>query len=221
MRDARPGRPAGVRRAAAALLALACTAVHAAGDEALKNAAVGGTLLSWAAALWVGAPLTRCDDTRWRLRVAAAQGDELQQVQVGAARGRCALFDAGPWSLSHTPTLTLAHWRADDGPYARHAFDVAAVPMLHWRAPMPGTALAFDVELGIGAAWLSRKNIGTRAKGSHFQFSDHLGFGIGEPGGRWRVGFTYRHVSNGDLTDDNDAVDFKGVVFEWRAFDGR
>lgn len=209
------------RRALAALLAATCTVAQAGGDEALKNVAIGGTLLSWAAALWTGAPITRCDDTRWRLRAAAAQDEELQQVLVGASRGRCALFDAGPWSLAHAPTLWWAHWRADEGPYARTAFDVAAVPMLHWRLPAGGASLAFDVELGIGAAWLSRERIGTRAKGSHFQFSDHLGLGIGDPGGRWRVGFTYRHVSNGDLTADNDAVDFKGVVFEWRLSDGR
>lgn len=209
------------RRTAAALLAVACASVQAGGDEALKNVAVGGTLLSWAAALWSGAPLVRCDDTRWRLRAAVATDDELQQVQLGVSRGRCPLLDAGPWSLSHAPTLGVAHWRADEGPYARSAFDVAAVPMLHWRLPTAGASLAFDVELGIGAAWLSRKNVGTRAKGSHLQFSDHLGIGVGDAGGRWRLGFAYRHVSNGDLTDDNDAVDFKGVVFEWRPSGGR
>jgi len=216
----RAPRPA-ARRAAVALVAAASVTAHAGGDETLKNVAVGGTLLSWAAALWSGAPLARCDDTRWRLRAAAAQDDELQQVQVGAARGRCRLLDAGPWSLAHAPTLWAAHWRADEGPYARRAFDLAAVPMLHWRLPLAGASLAFDVELGIGVAWLSRDRVGTRAKGSNFQFSDHLGLGVGDRDGRWRVGFTYRHVSNGDLTEDNDGVDFKGLVVEWRPSAGR
>jgi len=88
------------------------------------------------------------------------------------------------------------------------------VPMLYWRAP--AGAVRFDLGFGIGPMLLSEPEIGNRRKGTNFQFSDQFEAGLSSADGRWRVAFAYRHVSNLDISSDNDAVDFKGVALSWR-----
>jgi hypothetical protein len=74
----------------------------------------------------------------------------------------------------------------------------------------------FDLGFGIGPMLLSESDIGTRRKGTNFQFSDQFEAGLSSADGTWRVAFAFRHVSNLDISSDNDAVDFKGVVLSWR-----
>jgi hypothetical protein len=86
--------------------------------------------------------------------------------------------------------------------------------MLYWRVPAGSVRL--DLGFGIGPMLLSEPDIGNRQKGTNFQFSDQFEAGVSSADGHWRVAFAFRHVSNLDISSNNDAVDFKGVAVSWR-----
>ncbi|HEX4511086.1 MAG TPA: acyloxyacyl hydrolase [Burkholderiaceae bacterium] len=192
--------------------------------SALKNTAIAGTVASWAVALLKGGPVGDCliqgnsngPGAGWGLRLQEGQDSELKMVQVGAERRECQLTQAAGFALDVSPIASVGYWQADSGStYAHRAFDVAYVPMLHWRLPVADHT-RIDFEFGIGPMYMNQHDIGNRQKGSDFQFSDQFGVGLGSSDGKWRIGFAFRHVSNLDIKDPNDAVDFKGVVLSYR-----
>ncbi|MCD2343047.1 acyloxyacyl hydrolase [Ideonella azotifigens] len=184
-----------------------------ASSNGLRAVAVAGTLASWAYAWWEGAPFTRCDGApRWQFRGNVAKDDELRVATVGAAYGECQMLTAGGWSLSNQTNFSVSRWSAQgDVAFAKNAWDVAIVPLVHWQRPAFG-ATRMEVEFGIGPAWLSQTNIGDRQKSTQYQFSDHLGLNLVDAGGAWRVGLHWRHISNLDIKTPNNGVDFAGVV---------
>ena len=217
-------RPAARATLAAAVLALVAAApAHAetGAGTALKNTAIAGTIATWTVAALKGAPFFSClasgqrGNDGWGARVAAGKDAELSYESVGAERHECKLTDVGPFSLDMSPLLSVGAWQAkSDSAYSHSAFDLAFVPMMHWRYPVSGGA-RLDLEFGIGPAYLSESNIGNRQKGSNFQFSDHFGVGLGSADGHWRAGFAFRHISNLSIRTPNNAVDFKGIAVEY------
>ena len=199
--------------------ALGATApARASGSVALKDATIAGTLTSWGVAAWRGAPLGGClaDGGPWGSRIQGGKDKELSFVSAGAVRRECHLTDALGFSLEMAPVVSIGHWSASAGSSGAHsAWDMAFVPMMRWKQPL-GATMRWDLEFGIGPALLSQSNIGDRVKSTNFQFSDHLGLGLGTADGHWRVGLAYRHVSNADIRSPNNAVDFKGLSLEWR-----
>ena len=220
----RRARPAARATLAAAVLALAAAApAHAetGAGTALKNTAIAGTIATWTVAALKGAPFFGCLDhgtpgnDGWGGRVAAGKDSELSYESIGVERHECKLTDVGPFSLDMSPLLSASAWQAkSDSAYSHSAWDVAFVPMMHWRYPVSAGA-RLDLEFGIGPAYLSESNIGNRQKGSNFQFSDHFGVGVSSADGHWRAGFAFRHISNLSIKTPNNAVDFKGVAIEW------
>ena len=222
--------PSASRRAPLrAFLALSTAALAVAGParaetgagSALKNTAIAGTIATWTVAALKGAPFFDClangqaGHDGWGARVAAAKDAELSLESIGAQRHECALTSVGGFSLDMSPSISASAWQAkSDSRYAHSAWDIAFVPMLHWRTPL-SAGTRFDVEFGIGPAYLSESNIGNRQKGSNFQFSDHFGLGLSSADGHWRAGFAFRHISNLSIRTPNNAVDFKGVALEW------
>jgi hypothetical protein len=217
-------RPATRPTLAAAVLALAAAApAHAetGTGTALKNTAIAGTIATWTVAALKGTPFFDClgsgtpGNDGWGARAFAAKDAELSTESIGAERHECKLTDVGPFSLDMSPLLSASAWQAkSDSLYAHSAWDVAFVPMMHWRYPVSGGA-RLDLEFGIGPAYLSETDIGDRRKGSNFQFSDHFGVGVSSADGHWRAGFAFRHISNLSIKTPNNAVDFKGVAIEW------
>jgi hypothetical protein len=209
----------------AALLALGATtpaAAESGSGKALKNTAIAGTVLSYAAAFIQGAPVGDClihggrgPGADWGGRAQYGEDAELKFGSIGLERRPCELSRLSGLSLDISPVASLGYWKADSGSaYSEHAFDVAYVPMLYWRAPAGG--VRFDLGFGIGPMLLSETEIGDRRKGTNFQFSDQFEAGLSSADGRWRIAFAFRHVSNLDISSDNDAVDFKGVALSWR-----
>ena len=184
-------------------------------SNGLRFLAVGGSLSSWAYAAWRGAPLTDCKSARWQARSQIARDKELDLVSVGAAWGECQMLALGDWNLSHQTSLSVGHWQArGQVSGASSAWDVAAVPLLHWQhAAFGGHKLEF--ELGVGPAFLNQPEIGNRKKSTQFQFSDHLGLNLVDGDGRWRLGLAWRHISNLDIQTPNNGVDYKGVTLAW------
>lgn len=177
--------------------------------------AVGGTLVSWAYALWHGAPVTSCDGARWQVRGTAARDDELNLVSVGAAYGDCHMLSVGSWSLSNQTAFTVGHWTTRGTVSgADSAWDVSVVPFIHWQYPAFAQQKV-EVEFGIGPAWLSEPHIGNRYKSTQFQFSDHLGLNLVDGAGKWRVGVQWRHISNLDIQTPNNGVDYTGVTLSF------
>jgi len=209
---------------AAAALALAAAAPARAETglgTGLKNTAIAGTVATWAVAAFKGAPFFGClvngqrGNDGWGARVAAGKDSELSYESIGVQRHECALTEVGPFSLDMSPVISAGAWQAkSDSLYHHDAFDVAFVPMMHWRYPVSQGA-RLDLEFGIGPAFLSEPSIGNRQKSTEFQFSDHFGIGVSSADGHWRAGFAFRHVSNLSIKTPNDAVDFKGIAIEW------
>jgi hypothetical protein len=208
----------------AGLLALAVAAPAAAESSsgaALKNTAIAGTVLTYTAAFIKGAPVGGClvhgdggPGADWGVRGQYGEDRELKFGSIGAERRACDLTHFDGLSLDISPVVSAGYWKADSGPYAEHAYDVAYVPMLYWR--VPAGAVRFDLGFGIGPMLLSEPDIGSRQKGTNFQFSDQFEAGLSSADGKWRVAFAFRHVSNLDISANNDAVDFKGVAISWR-----
>jgi lipid A 3-O-deacylase len=213
---------------AAAFVAVLAPAVPAHAETgagtALKNTAIAGSVATWAVALFNGAPIGDClvqgnsngPGGEWGLRLQGGSDAELKYGMVAAERRNCALTNALGWSLDVSPVVGLSYWDADSGSlYAHHAWDLAYVPMMHWRHPVAAQTNV-DVEFGIGPAYLSEANIGDRQKSTNFQFSDHFGVGLGSSDGKWRVGFEFRHISNLSIQTPNAAVDYKGIAISYR-----
>ena len=218
--------PKSSRLAAGLTLALALAAaapVHAetGAGTALKNTAIAGTIATWTVAALKGAPFFGClahgqsGNDAWGGRVAAGKDSELSYESIGVERHECKLTEAGPFSLDLSPVISAGAWQAKSSSLYHHdAWDIALVPMMHWRYPVSEGA-RLDLEFGIGPAYLSESNIGDRQKGSNFQFSDHFGIGVSSADGHWRAGFAFRHISNLSIRTPNNAVDFKGIALEW------
>ena len=206
------------RAAAAAGLALLAAGTAQAGDVLLKDATIVGTLTSWGVAAWNGAPLGRCltNEDAFGGRVQGGKDKELKFLSIAAVRRECHLSDVGGFSLEMAPVLSAGRWTASSSTGgATRAWDLAFVPMMRWKQPL-GASLRYDLEFGIGPAYLSQSHVGDRVKSTNFQFSDHLGIGLGSADGHWRVGLAYRHVSNADIRSPNNAVDFKGLSLEFQ-----
>ena len=212
---------AGLTAAALALAAAAPAHAETGLGSALKNTAIAGTIATWTVAALRGAPFFGClahgqaGNDAWGGRVFAAKDAELSTESVGVERHECQLTEVGGFSLDMSPMIAASAWQAKSGSrFNDSAWDIAFVPMMHWRTPVAG-GTRLDLEFGIGPAYLSESDIGNRQKGSNFQFSDHFGIGLSSADGHWRAGFAFRHISNLSIKTPNNAVDFKGIALEW------
>ena len=66
-------------------------------------------------------------------------------------------------------------------------------------------------ELGLGAALLSRTDLGPKVFSTAFQFSQHAGLGV-DLGGRFSVGWRFSHYSNGDIETPNHGIDLHQLL---------
>lgn len=201
--------------------ALACATLgappaHAETQAALKSAAVGGSLLSWGWLAWQGAPLdaAQCTAPAGRgLRLEGGKDRELRSASLGWRLGECLAWRGQSHGLRLAPRLQLGAWQASRGE-PRRLVDAAFMPALRWDLAALGEGMRLDLELGIGAGFISRSSIGDRQKSTRFQFFDVLGLGLRGADARWRLGLDYRHVSNADIRKPNQSVDFVGLSLE-------
>jgi hypothetical protein len=76
--------------------------------------------------------------------------------------------------------------------------------------------LRWDVTVGVGISLISKSSVGSRIKSTNFQFSDEIGFGVSDATDKLRIGFTYRHISNLDISVPNNGVDFRGLTLTYK-----
>ncbi len=72
------------------------------------------------------------------------------------------------------------------------------------------------VELGIGVSWVSKKEIGGRDLGIHFQFEDRLGVGVrfGEKQA-YDIGYKAIHFSNAYLGPSNHGINLHVLALNY------
>lgn len=112
-------------------------------------------------------------------------------------------------SLRLSVDAYLSRWHAKALPGERdHFLQVGIVPMLRWR-PDGGRSPWF-VEGGIGASYLTHGyRTAVKAFGSRWNFSDHLGVGLGFGAQRrHELGLYVKHVSNAGLSKPNPGETF-------------
>lgn len=182
-----------------------------------KQAAIFGSVFTWAYALATGAPVTRCEPIGSHARVEYGVDEELTVKTVGLYTHNCLIRQYDTWRLSHTPMLNVTHWAGDStSQNSRSTFDIAAIPMIRWEKTFGFTPYPVDFEMGVGFSYLNDVNIGSREKSTQFQFTDHFGFGVSSPDRDWRVGFAFRHLSNLGLKLPNNGANFFGASFEMK-----
>lgn len=210
--------PAALRSALVLVLVLSASMAQAQPNRQIlfKQAAIFGSVSTWVYATVIGAPLTDCARVGNNLRLEYGEDKELTLKTVGFFQHECTLQQLEAWRLTYKPMLNLSHLQADrSSPFSRSAYDVAVVPMIRWEKTFDFTPHLLDFEMGVGASYLSEVKIGARQKSTHFQFTDHFGFGISSPNHDWRVGFAYRHLSNASIKLPNNAIDQFGASVEF------
>ena len=118
--------------------------------------------------------------------------------------------DWGQWHTGLHPELELSRFRFDgDGPGHDSLTQAGAMGMLRMVRGKGG--LQPYAELGLGAALLSRTDLGSKVFSTAFQFSEHVGLGV-ELAGRYSLGWRYSHYSNGDIKSPNDGIDLHQLL---------
>jgi hypothetical protein len=182
-----------------------------------KQSAIFGSVFTWVYAAVIDAPFTDCAKLGNKLRLEYGEDEELSLKTVGFFQHECTLQQLETWRLSYKPMLNLSHWQVDGASrFARSAYDVAVIPMIRWEKTFDFTPHLLDFEMGVGASYVSEVNIGERQKSTHFQFTDHFGFGISSPNHDWRVGFAFRHLSNASIKLPNNGVNLFGASVEFK-----
>ncbi len=185
---------------------------HLSANEAMKNFAVLGSLTTYAFGYVHRSDIGTCTGPT-RLLYQTGKDDELGVHTVGASFFDCNLRGgrATQWidGFRISPTMMVSRWSADSGAGASSASELTFVPRAQFFWPMgPGKV---DLLLGVGPSYLSKSNIGARRKSTNFQFSDEFGFGFSDYQETFRLGFSYRHISNADIQKPNNNVDFMGI----------
>jgi hypothetical protein len=130
----------------------------------------------------------------WQFRFAA--GDTM--TRLGEATGT---------DLSIALEPMVAYLRGDGDTGHTDTIEAQVVPLLRAtpRALADGRWVPY-FEAGIGLAYTDLRGFDL---GSRFQFSDNAGLGISFPvgtgGGRWSVGYRFRHISHAGLWADANA----------------
>lgn len=180
--------------------------------ENLKNFAVIGSLASYAFGYAHRSDLESCAGPV-RVLYQGGKDDELTVHTVGASFFDCNLGSGTSilWGTGFriSPTVMVSHWSANSGTGASSASEFTLVPRAQFFWPIgPGK---FDILFGIGPSYLSESNVGSRRKSTNFQFSDEFGIGFSDHQETFRLGFSYRHISNANIQKPNNNVDFMGV----------
>lgn len=93
-------------------------------------------------------------------------------------------------------------------------WEIAFTPVLRLQQSTPSTIAPY-AEIGIGAHLLSETTVNAkRDLGSAFQFGSHAGVGARfGPKNAFDISYRYQHISNADIKEPNDGMDFHVLRF--------
>ncbi len=118
------------------------------------------------------------------------------------------------WHVGGYWDLSVAQWEREGAPGSRTRLaEIGLTPVFRLQAnDLRGAYL----EGGIGAHWLSATELGDKRFGSRFQFGEHAGFGYRfGTGGEIDLSYRYQHLSNADLREPNDGVNFHQLRLQY------
>lgn len=119
-------------------------------------------------------------------------------------------LEESSWPLHFAWESSAAHWHAaresnSSGPHTLNL--VTTGPMFRFQKATPFLGMLPYIEGGVGASWLSEKEISGRKLSLHFQFEDKIGVGVRfGPAKAVDVGFRLYHYSNGSLKTPNSGM---------------
>lgn len=119
----------------------------------------------------------------------------------------------GNWSASLSPAVEFTRFRyRGDGIGARSLSEIGGIGMFRfsrqagWFRPY--------AEAGLGMSLFSRQDLGEKVFSTAFQFSEHLGLGLGV-GEHWALGYRFSHYSNADIQTPNKGLDVQQVMLSF------
>ena len=117
----------------------------------------------------------------------------------------------GKWALtaSLSPNYSVFSGQAQDGNRVE-VKDFGLTPVLT-LIPRKDPRGPFDpfFEIGIGAHYLSEKQVGPKTFSTHFQFGDHIGLGLRFKGLLdYKLAYSFQHLSNGGIDSPNPGINF-------------
>ena len=128
-------------------------------------------------------------------------------------------FTQGKWFLSGYWEFDVGRWISRPGFTDNSSLtEIGITPVFrfqskerYWDSVWP------YVEAGIGAHLLSHTQLGNRRFSTAFQFGDHVGFGVlfGRHG-QFDLGYRFQHLSNADIKEPNNGINFNLVRFGYR-----
>lgn len=113
--------------------------------------------------------------------------------------------------LSTSLEASIGHWQSPSQYAYRSLDDVGLTPIFKLKTDASSPWYA---EVGVGLHYLSNIHIRDYSKSTQFQFGDQ--FGLGWENNRFRVGYKYMHVSNGNIEIPNPSTDFNMIEVGYR-----
>lgn len=136
--------------------------------------------------------------------------DNYDRTGVSVRLGPVWESDWGAWHAGLHPELELSRFRYSGSTAGPNTLNQAGAIGLLRTVRGRGSFQPY-AELGLGAAFLGRTDLGPKVFSTAFQFSQHAGLGI-EFAGRYSVGWRYSHYSNGDIEMPNDGIDLHQLL---------
>lgn len=123
-------------------------------------------------------------------------------------------FTDHAWFLSGYWEADLSYWRGDE-PGPEDIYGIGVTPVLRLE-PSAARGLAPYLEAGIGAHLFSQSRVNAEQRlGTAFEFGSLGGVGIRfGPDLRYELGYRYVHISNADISEDNEGVNFHQLRFQ-------
>lgn len=179
---------------------------------------VVGGLLAWTS-LCYAAPKPIGQDDSWGVALSTGHGTRhVRPYRLSLSRTYGPIWlENTSWPLHFTWESSAAHWRAErvpdsDGPYTLNL--VTTGPMFRFQKATPFLGMLPYIEGGVGASWLSEKEISGRRLSLHFQFEDKIGVGVRfGPAKAVDIGFRLCHYSNASLKTPNSGMNMYMVSF--------
>jgi hypothetical protein len=146
------------------------------------------------------------------MEIALRYGESGDYERSGVSLRLAPLWSAdwGGWKAALRPEFELSHFRYDGPASGPDSLEQGGV-IAHFRASHGTGALRPYAEAGLGFSLLSNDTLGSKAFSTHYQFSEHLGLGVGLAE-NWFAGYQYSHYSNAGIEEPNDGIDMHQLV---------
>lgn len=143
-----------------------------------------------------------------RLLLGGGSGYGAENVQVGT-QWTLDWHRMGEGALAYGLAAEVAVWTSNSDPLVQ----LSVVPLLQYDFMTSADWQPFAFT-GVGPAWISATQLGTRDLASEFQFSSRAGVGFTK--GRHSWALEARHLSNGGIKQPNQGISYWNLTYGYR-----